>query len=114
MKMKNLLTAILTSVLITGCVNTYTTSEGETITRCENGMTLNRNGTITMQDGTQIDAYYYLNGLNHRWDFGEQSFIIKQNGRGYYYDFNMADEDGMAKSQYTLNCDWRNDWRNDW
>ena len=45
--------------------------------------------------GITYSALFYIEGINRRWDFGEDiqySFIISPDGRGSYYDFSRVEE----------------------
>ena len=63
-----------------------------------------------LYDGTNEGdlTMYERRGVNKRWNWGENddnfSFVIKPDGKGLFYDFSTADEDGMAKADEVYKC----------
>ena len=66
---------------------------------------------FVLYDGTNTgdSVLYQRDGLNRRWDWGtagsSYSFIIETDGRGLYYDFSTADDDGIkSKADNVYKC----------
>jgi len=55
-----------------------------------------KTGTITVS-GKTLNAKYYLDGINRRWDWEDYSFLIEPDGDASYFAFN--DEETAAPSQ---------------
>ena len=67
------------------------------------------NGAITVTGLTPTTAIFGAAGINRRWDWDVDSvssyaFIISPDGKGKYYDFGFADEDGNAAPRQFFNC----------
>ena len=63
-------------------------------------------GQISVAGVTHF-AFFYIEGLNRRWDFGKEmnySFIIEPDGWGVYYDFRLAEDDGRTKARQVFKC----------
>lgn len=61
---------------------------------------------FVLYDGTDNGAFtiYYRNGLDHRWDWDQFSFVITPEGEGIYYDFHNVPigEKTTAKQVYNV------------
>jgi len=61
---------------------------------------------------TWATSDFILAGFDRRWDFGpvlknklvSYTFIIKLDGTGVYYDFTVADKNGMTSPSMVLKC----------
>jgi len=50
-----------------------------------------------------------VEGFNRRWDFGMEedntyAFVIEPDGDSTYYDFEFADDNGIAKGRLFFKC----------
>jgi hypothetical protein len=57
---------------------------------------------------TGSSTRYHLDGLDHRWDWGpnnnDYTFLIKQDGKGLYYNFRNVAVGGSAKASDVYRC----------
>lgn len=58
--------------------------------------------------GVTYSAYFHVEGLNRRWDFGKEmnySFIITPDGSGAYYDFSLAEDGETTEPSQLFICE---------
>ena len=52
------------------------------------------------------NAMFSVEGVNRRWDWNgaKDMMIIKPGGKGSYYNFRLADDEGRAKASSWFEC----------
>ena len=61
-------------------------------------------GTISVA-GDQFEALFKVEGINRRWDWNDRyALVLRPDGQATYYDFNFADEEGLASGRMVLPC----------
>lgn len=114
------LTCILFTALATSGVPAQGSDTGE-IWRCFTGIDIFRRKKVSVEltrktevpgqvsvAGVTYSAYFHIEGLNRRWDFGEEmnySFVITPDGRGAYYDFSLVEDGETTEPSQLFICE---------
>jgi hypothetical protein len=63
-------------------------------------------GFIRLVGEQREGAFYYRQGLDHRWEWADTYvFVIEPGGRGYYYDFTDADDGESVGASDSFKCE---------